>query len=191
MKTESNQYKKLLSTTNTNIRNSNVKAMLSVNNTLLMLYWDTGKMIDECQQKEGWGSSIIPKLSKDIRKKYPNIKGFSVRNLQRMIRFYKEYSTIDTKVPQVVAQLPWGHNILLIEKVKKISKRFWYMKEAIKEGWSRNKLEMMIKNDLYKQKGESSFFITKNLPPANSDIEREILNNQYSNNFFHIYKDFK
>ena len=186
MNKTSNQYKELLFTINTNIRKSHVKAMLSVNNTLLMLYWDIGKKIDECKQKEGWGSSIIPKLSKDIRKKYPNIKGFSVRNLQRMIRFYKEYSTIDTKVPQVVAQLPWGHNILLIEKVRKITKRFWYMKEAIKEGWSRDKLSMMIKKDLYKQKGKSSFVITQQFLRLSSSMEQQTLRDSYITNFLSL-----
>ncbi len=126
MRIELTQYNELLTTIKTRIRQAQVRAVLSANSEMLMLYWDIGRIIYDRQKKEGWGSAVIPRLSKDIRNELPEIKGFSVRNLQRMIRFYKEYSPLDKKVPQAVAQLPWGHNILLIEKVKNIDKRFWY-----------------------------------------------------------------
>jgi predicted nuclease of restriction endonuclease-like (RecB) superfamily len=184
------QYNELLTTIKTRIRQAQIKAVLSVNSTMLNMYWDIGRMIEERQQKEGWGSAVIPKLSKDIRNELPEIKGFSVRNLQRMIKFYKEYSSLDKKMPQAVAQLPWGHNILLIEKVKNIDKRFWYMQEAIKEGWSRNILLMMIKRDAYKRQGESITNFAIRLPQIQSDLANQTLKDPYIFDFLTLEEPF-
>ncbi|CAN2050478.1 DUF1016 [Candidatus Magnetomoraceae bacterium gMMP-1] len=190
MTIELTQYNELLTTIKTRIRRAQVKAVLSANSTMLMMYWDIGRMIDERQQKEGWGSAIIPKLSKDIRNEMPEIKGFSVRNLQRMIRFYKEYSSLDIKVPQAVAQLPWGHNILLIEKIKNIDERFWYIQEVIKEGWSRNILAMMIKSDAYKRQGESVTNFEMQLPQIQSDLANQTLKDPYIFDFLTLEEPF-
>ncbi|CAN2044552.1 DUF1016 [Candidatus Magnetomoraceae bacterium gMMP-13] len=190
MTIELTQYNELLTTIKTRIRRAQVKAVLSANSTMLMMYWDIGRMIDERQQKEGWGSAIIPKLSKDIRNEMPEIKGFSVRNLQRMIRFYKEYSSLDIKVPQAVAQLPWGHNILLIEKIKNIDERFWYIQEVIKEGWSRNILAIMIKSDAYKRQGESVTNFEMQLPQIQSDLANQTLKDPYIFDFLTLEEPF-
>ncbi|MCP4107466.1 MAG: DUF1016 domain-containing protein [Desulfobacteraceae bacterium] len=172
------------------IRKAQIKAVLSANSAMLMMYWDIGRMIYERQQKQGWGSAVIPKLSKDIRNELPELKGFSVRNLQRMIRFYKEYSPLDKKVPQAVAQLPWGHNILLIEKVKNIDERFWYIQESVKEGWSRDILAMMIKNDAYKRQGKSVTNFAMQLPKNQSDLANQTLKDPYIFDFLTLEEPF-
>jgi predicted nuclease of restriction endonuclease-like (RecB) superfamily len=105
------------------------RAISSVNQEMIILYWEIGKIIAKRQKDEGWGSAVIPKLSQDIKNEFSKIKGFSERNIKRMLRFYKEYkSARDNKkaiMPQAVAQLkklifsiPWSHNIVLIEKIK-------------------------------------------------------------------------
>ena len=190
MTTELTQYNKLLTTIKARIRQAQIRAALSANSEMLMMYWDIGRMIDERQQKEGWGSAVIPGPAQDIRNELPEMKGFSVRNLQRMIRFYREYPSPDRKVPQAVAQLPWGHNILLIEKVKDADRRFWYVREALKEGWSRDTLAMMIKNDLYKRQGESVTNFELQLPETQSDLASQTLRDPYVFDFLTLEEPF-
>jgi len=190
MTTELTQYNKLLTTIKARIRQAQIRAALSANSEMLMMYWDIGRMIDERQQKEGWGSAVIPRLSQDIRNELPEMKGFSVRNLQRMIRFYREYPSPDRKVPQAVAQLPWGHNILLIEKVKDADRRSWYVQKALKEGWSRDTLAMMIKNDLYKRQGESVTNFEMQLPETQSDLASQTLRDPYVFDFLTLEEPF-
>jgi len=115
------------------IRQAQSKAILSANSEMISMYWDIGRMLVEKQKLEGWGAGVIPKLSKDIRNELPEIKGFSERTIGYMIRFAKEYET--SILQQAVAKLPdqtllngipWGHHILLIEKIKIMPVRFWY-----------------------------------------------------------------
>lgn len=102
---------------------------------MLELYWDVGRMIEERQQREGWGSSVIPRLARDIKNEFSEVKGFSERNLKRMTQFYREYPDfIAQKGPLPVAQLPWVHNVLLIQKVKNRSIRLWYMQKTMEQG---------------------------------------------------------
>ena len=140
-------YPSLLSEIKQRIYIGQTKAALAVSTELISLYWDIGQMIHQRQQQQGWGAGIIPRLSKDIANELPEVKGFSERNLKRMLRFYREYaftldhteghqlttSPITEKVPQAVAQLPWGHNILLIERIKEHAERFWYAEQATKQ----------------------------------------------------------
>ncbi|QTA78119.1 DUF1016 [Desulfonema limicola] len=190
MAIEITQYNELLTTIKIYIRKAQVRAVLSANSEMLMLYWDIGRIIYDRQQKEGWGTAVVPKLSKDIRNELPEIKGFSVRNLQRMIRFYKEYSPLDRKVPQAVAQLPWGHNILLIEKVKNIEKRFWYMQKCAEEGWSRDILAMMIKSDAHRRQAKSVTNFSMQLPEIQSDLAIQTLKDPYIFDFLTLEEPF-
>ncbi|MCK4401967.1 hypothetical protein KAW08_06675 [bacterium] len=149
MRIAKREYQKFLVQIKSRIQTARTKAVLSVNAELIYLYWDIGQMIEKRQKAEGWGAGIIPNLSKDIHNEMPEIKGFSERNLKRMIRFFREYpnlsilqqpvakiekqkkvpqpvaqldeSNISFKLQQLVAKLPWGHNILLIEKVEEVS----------------------------------------------------------------------
>ncbi|MFQ5455324.1 MAG: DUF1016 N-terminal domain-containing protein [Nitrospirota bacterium] len=146
MPIEKERYFDFLIKVKDRIQTSQMRAVLSVNTELIYLYWDIGRMIDKRQKIEGWGAGIIPKLSTDIRNELPEIKGFSERNIGYMIRFAKEYgepailqqpvaklrgkdksshiafseysNDISVKVQQLVAQLPWGHNVLLMSKIK-------------------------------------------------------------------------
>ena len=118
-------YNELLELVQIKIRQAQQKAVFSINSELLILYWETGKLIAQRQQQEGWGSAIIPRLSRDINNLLPEIKGYSIRNIGRMIAFYREYPDADLFLPQpeakiesLIFSLPWGHNILLLEKVK-------------------------------------------------------------------------
>ncbi|MEI7700758.1 MAG: DUF1016 N-terminal domain-containing protein [Planctomycetia bacterium] len=147
------------------IQQAQTQAMLAVNAELVQLYWDIGRMIAARQQQEGWGAAVIPRLSRELLNELPEVKGFSERNIKRMLAFYREYPnptdflpqhtaklTGPQKVPQPAAQLrdsilwsiPWFHQIVLMEKVKDWKTRLWYMQQTLTNGWSRNaKLVMM------------------------------------------------
>jgi len=141
-------YGELLGEIKNRIRQAQVKAVLSVNTEMILLYWDVGKMIHLRQQQEGWGTGVIPRLSRDIRNELPELKGFSERNIGYMIRFAREYDAsvilqqvvaklsvptndtenlVQTGVPTIVqellARIPWGHNVLLMEKIKELPPR--------------------------------------------------------------------
>ncbi len=113
-------YNNLLTDIKQRIRQAQTKAILSANAEMISLYWDIGKMLVEKQKTAGWGASVIPNLSKEIRNELPEVKGFSERNIGRMIAFYREYPEIQTILPQAVAKLPnqtllynipWGHHL--------------------------------------------------------------------------------
>ena len=101
-------YANLLIDIKTRIRQAQVKATLSANAEMIMMYCDIGRIIHKRQQQEGWSAAIIPHLSRDLRNELPEVKGFSERNLGRMLAFFRNYQAIDSFLPQPVAKLPSG-----------------------------------------------------------------------------------
>jgi len=219
------QYGKLLTQIKDRIRRAQVKATLSANAEMILMYWDIGRMIHERQQHEGWGTKVIPRLSRDIRNELPEVKGFSERNLKRMIAFYREYSLLSANGPQVVAQLPsaendnvkkvpqavaqlpasdsfenlqqlvakipWGHHILLMEKIKDLPARLWYMHQTIEQGWSRNVLGLMIKSNARERQGAAVTNFEKRLPDPQSDLARQALKDPYIFDFLTLAEPFQ
>ena len=156
------------------IQQAQTRAILSANAELIQLYWDIGRMIDRRQKQEGWGAAVIPRLSRELANELPEVKGFSERNIKRMLAFYREYpepASIVTqaasqlpggrKVPQAAAQLPasllwlipWFHHVVLMEKVKDEATRVWYMRQTLANGWSRNVLLLMVKSAAHERQG--------------------------------------
>lgn len=120
------------------------KAFLSINSEMIMMYWDIGRIIFQRQKTEGWGAGVIPRLSRDLHNDLPEQKGFSERNIKFMVQLYKEYEELPIgkqsvsqlkKRKQLVSQIPWGHNILLMQKIVDNTTRFWYMEQIIRNGW--------------------------------------------------------
>ncbi len=133
---ELKEYHSLFTDIKQKIQKAQLKAVLSVNAEMIFLYWQIGKIINEKQNMEGWSSKIIPKLSKDLKSEFLDTKGFSERNLSYMLRFAKEYPD-ESILQQAVAKLPWGHNLLLIEKIKDQKIRWWYAEKCVENNWSR------------------------------------------------------
>jgi predicted nuclease of restriction endonuclease-like (RecB) superfamily len=193
-------YGTLLTDIKTRIRQAQVKATLSANAEMIGMYWDIGRMIRERQQVEGWGAGVISRLARDIRNELSDIKGFSQRNIEFMVRFYKEYSTdaIIAKQPvsqfenvkDLISQLPWGHNILLMQKIKDITVRFWYMEQSILNGWSRDVLRLMIKNNAHERQGKSTTNFSVTLPALESDLARQSLKDPYIFDFLTLTEPF-
>jgi len=193
-------YSSLLNDIKTRIRQAQVKATLSANAEMITMYWDIGRMIHKRQREEGWGAGVIPRLAKDIQNELSDIKGFSERNIKFMVQLYKEYESDVAigkqpvsqleNVKQVVSQLPWGHNILLIQKIKNIDVRIWYMEQTIQNGWGRDTLALMIKNGVYERQGKSISNFSVTLPNPQSDLARSFLKNPYIFDFFTLTEPF-
>ncbi|MCW3788080.1 DUF1016 N-terminal domain-containing protein [Plebeiobacterium sediminum] len=124
------------------MKRTQIKAVLSANKEVILLYWEIGKELYEKQENEGWGNSVVDSLEKDLIAEFPDLKGFSRRNLFYMKGFYSFYQSDFEKVQQLVAQIPWGHNILIYSKSNSIDEALFYLSETIENNWSRSILDM-------------------------------------------------
>ena len=147
------EYKVVLKEIKEKILSSQVKAALAVNRELVTLYWEIGSRIHLKQKSEGWGAKTIENLAKDLKTSFPDMQGFSFRNLKYMVHFAKEYPDFAIG-QQVVAQIPWGHNILLLQKLTSLEGRLWYANKTIENGWSRNVLLHWLDSHLYQREGK-------------------------------------
>lgn len=137
------------------IRSAQVRAVLAVNRELVLLYWQIGRDILSRQQEQGWGAKVIERLSADLRTSFPEMKGFSLRNLKYMRAFAEAYLE-ESIVQQVVAQIPWGHNVRILDLIKDLTERLWYIQQTIEYGWSRNVLVHQIDSGLYRRQGKAT-----------------------------------
>ena len=142
-----NEYLQIIETIKGQIKGAQYQAALNVNRELIMLYYHIGKVINE---HKTWGSKFIENLAADIRISFPNVKGYSVRNLKYMAKFAETYPD-EAFVQQAVAQIPWGHTVVLLDKFSDDTVRNWYIEKTIENGWSRNVLIHQIESDLYER----------------------------------------
>jgi len=188
-------YAELLVDLKQRIQTAQVKASLSVNREMVLLYWQIGKAIVEKQQTEEWGNAVIERLSGDLHREFPDMKGFSSGNIWRMRAFYLAYAQQRTKLaqpardldytilPQVVTEIPWFHNVVLVEKIKNNKERVWYAQQTIENGWSRNILVHQIESDLYRRKGKAITNFNRTLPSPQSDLAQQLLKDPYTFDF--------
>jgi len=180
-------YTNFLRSLKDRIREAQIKAALSVNKELTLLYWQIGREILIRQQEEGWGAKIIEQLAKDLKREFPDIKGFSSRNLKYMRAFAEAYPD-EQFVQQPAAQIPWFHNCVLIEKVKDPSERYWYIQQTTLNGWSRSILEIQIDTGLYRRQGGAITNFEKTLPQPQSDLAQQLLKDPYNFDFLTLSK---
>lgn len=185
-------YLKVLEELKLKINTAQHRAILSVNKELVLLYWDIGKTILKQEENQGWGAKIIDRLSKDLEKSFPNMKGFSLRNLKYMKKFASVYPN-KTIVQQLAAQIPWFHNCVLLDKVKEKKERIWYIGKTIENNWSRNVLVHQIEKNLYKrQKNTNKLTNFKNtLPAFQSDLAQQTIKDPYIFDFLNITENIK
>ncbi len=216
-------YSDLLTEIKDRVRQAQTRAALSANAEMIAMYWDIGRLIHQRQQTEGWGAGVIPRLVADLKNELPEEKGFSERNIDRMIAFCREYSSGSVILPQsvaklsgaadsaekvpppvaqmagmvesailqqLVAQIPWGHNILLMEKVKVLPIRRWYMEQTIEQGWSRDTLAAMIKSSAHERQGQAVSNFSDRLPAPQSELARQLLKDSYLFDFLTIEEPF-
>lgn len=182
------EYKHLFIEIKTKVQTSRLQAALAVNREVIWLYWFIGKRIIEKQSTTSWGDKLVEALSADLQQTFPETYGFSMRNLERMRQFAKEYS--NEIAAQPVSQLPWGHIISLIQKVKEAVVRDWYIGQTIENGWSRHMLENHIKQNLYQRQAidehKTTNFLSK-LPSPLSYLAQDMVKNPYNFDFLGLH----
>lgn len=169
-------YVEVLEGVKREVSQARARSVLAVNRELICMYWRIGRMVDE---RSEWGSRFVESLSHDIRVAHPGIKGFSVRNLKYMRKFYREYDY--EFVQQLVAQIPWGHITHLLDKVPDRAIRDWYVHKTIEHGWSRAVLMHQISIRLYERQvsaGKTTNF-NRTLPPAESELVEQAFKDPY------------
>lgn len=184
----SKDYLTFLNDIKQDIQTSRVKAALSINKELILLYWRIGKGILDRQQQQGWGSKVIEQLSLDLKHDFPDVKGFSRQNLSYMRQFAGEYLS-DEIIQQAVGEIPWGHNIEIFTKLKDNSIRFWYIQKTIENGWSRNVLVMNIEAQTHLKLGTAQTNFSLTLPKPTSDLAQQLIKSEYNFEFLGITED--
>lgn len=167
-------YDELLRDLKLRIRTARVRAALAVNRELVLLYWSIGRDILARQSEQGWGAKVIDRLSADLRHEFPEIYGFSTRNLKYM-RAFAEAWPDETIVQQVAAQIPWFHNCVLMEKTQTMEERLWYARQTTEHGWSRNLLVHQIESKLIQRQGKTITNFDRTLPSPQSDLAHQLL----------------
>lgn len=143
-------FKEIIKNIKNEIYKTQTLIMSDANKRLLDLYFYVGKVVNE---NSSWGNKFIENLSTEMKIEFPNIKGFSVRNIKNMKKFYSEISS-NEKVQMASAQIPWSHNLLILDKIKDIDERLWYMQKCVENGWSVDVLELQIDTNLYERQGK-------------------------------------
>ena len=158
------------------------RAALAVNRELLQFYWRLGRDILERQEQEGWGTKVVDRLAHDLKVAFPEVKGFSPRNLKYMRRFAEAWPDPEI-VQQLLHQLPWFHLCTLLDKVKEPGQREWYLRAAAKHNWSRAVLVMQIETRAIDRFGQALTNFEQQLPKPQSDLARETLKDPYRFDF--------
>ena len=164
------------------IHEAQQRAAQAINLELVLLYWKIGNAILIRQDKQGWGAKVVDRLAHDLRSTFPEMQGFSVRNLKYMRAFAQRWPDIQF-VQQLLHKLPWGHNLVLLDKLGTEQQRRWYAAKAIEHNWSRNILVMQIETRLLERDGAAVTNFAASLPKPQSDLARESLKDPYRFDF--------
>lgn len=186
---KSKEYNSWINGLKTKIHAARTKVALTINSQLLELYWEIGKDISEKQSKSDWGSKLIEQVADELKNEFPELKGFSRRNIYAMRQWYNFFSEKYPFVPQSVAQIPWGHNRLIISKVKNIDEAEFYCNETIKNNWDRDTLEIQLSNKLFLKKGKATTNFPETLPENQVKLATQTLKDPYNFDFLGLHDD--
>jgi predicted nuclease of restriction endonuclease-like (RecB) superfamily len=204
-------YTALLGEIRQRVRQAQTRAVLAVNAELIRLYWEIGGLIHRRQQQEGWGTGVIPRLARDLHNELPEEKGFSERNIKRMLAFHRAYphlaegpqpvaptqaspegpQPVALFPPELLLAVPWGHHAELMAKVKDPASRHWYMQAAVQHGWSRSVLLMQIESASHLRVGRSTSNFAHRLPAPESDLVQQTLKDPYIFDFLTLADGFQ
>ncbi len=181
-------YDRFLKDLKHRIRTAQVKAALAINQEMVMLYWSIGRDILQRQESEGWGTKVIDRLAQDLKAAFPDIRGFSPRNIRYMRTFALAYPD-EQIVQRCAAQLPWRQTMVVLDKLKDQEQRLWYTAQSLENGWSRDVLAMQIDSDLYRRQGGAVTNFDRTLPSPQSDLAQQLLKDPYNFDFLSLGKD--
>jgi len=183
-------YAATLASLKQHVRNARFTAQRRVNSELVVLYGQIGTTILQRQQQEGWGTKVIGRLAEDLRSEFPEMRGFSPRNLAYMRAFAAAWSQQET-VQQAVAQLPWGHITVLLDRLDDQQTRNWYAEQALHHGWSRNVLEHHIRTVSHHRLEAAPTNFADVLPAGESDLAQQLTKDPYVLDFLALDGDAK
>lgn len=187
------EYKVWLADIKAKVRSAQIKAALSVNTELLKLYWGMGADIVARQKNAKWGDSLLLRLSKDLMTEFPDMKGFSERNLKyirQWFLFYSKGKAIGQQVVAQITQIPWGHNIVIISKCRSAEEALFYVQSTIRHSWSRSVLVHQMESGLFKREGKAVTNFPLTLPKPQSDLAHQTLKDPYVFDFLSMSRDY-
>ena len=184
------KYTTFLRSLKDRIRQAQVRAALAVNNELILLYWQIGREILSRQQQERWGAKVIDRLAQDLKREFPDMSGFSSRNLKYMRALAEAYPD-EQIVLRLIAQIPWGHNQTLLNKLKSDDQRLWYAQKILENGWSRDVLTLQIESNLFSRQGGAITNFERTLPALDSDLAQQLVKDPYNFDFLTISENVK
>jgi predicted nuclease of restriction endonuclease-like (RecB) superfamily len=171
-------YAQVLKQLKEKVGQARLRVVSAANCAMVQLYWDLGRVILEQQQKAGWGAKVVDRLAADLRKAYPDMHGFSPRNLKYMRAFAAAWPDAAI-VQRAVAQLPWRHNIALLERLAEPAARAWYAEQAVRQGWSHHVLCLQIDQRAFQRQGRVASNFKRALSPVESDMAGQIFKDPY------------
>lgn len=186
-------YARFLDEVKEAVRAARAKATFAVNAVVLETYWEIGASILSREGREGWGAKVIDRLAADLRREFPDLKGVSPRNLRYMRDFARAWPADSSSemLQQPAAKLPWGHHMLLLDKLPDAAERRWYAASAIKHGWSRRVLAAQIESDLHRRQGSALTSFEHTLPEPESELVRDAIKDPYNFEFLNLSADAK
>jgi predicted nuclease of restriction endonuclease-like (RecB) superfamily len=226
----SQKYAIIIQTLKQKIRQAQLQAALTLNGQMLSIYWEIGKTIYEQENSEGWGTKVVDSLAHDLKMEFPEMRGFSSRNLRYMRDFaiaYPHFTILQTpsaklenkimqgqnneiEILQIapaklentliqgnemmqaeLAKLSWHHHTTLLDKVKDINERQFYIQQTISNGWSRNVMVHQIEGGLYNRQGKVVSNFEQTIPPDQSELVQQIFKDPYKFDFIYLGKEAK
>jgi len=178
-----------ITTLKVKIRSARNKLAFSINSQVLELYWEIGRDIAEKQKNSHWGSGFIEQIATELKHEFPDITGFSRRNVYAILQWYKFYSVKYQFVPRHVAQIPWSHNRIILNKIKNIEEAEFYCQAIIQNAWDRDTLEIQIENKYYLTIGNSTHNFDNTLPIKQSELAIQTLKDPYNFDFLGLEND--
>lgn len=174
----SSSYLEFIEEIKEEIRSQRISIVLNANSSMICLYWNIGRAILKKQQEEGWGAKVIDRMAKDLKDAFPDMSGFSPRNIKYMRKFAECWPDFEI-VQRVAAQIPWRTNRMLLDKLDSHEERLWYAHKTIENGWSSNVLDLQIQNNLLERTGRTVNNFPAALPPTDSDLANQIFKDPY------------
>jgi predicted nuclease of restriction endonuclease-like (RecB) superfamily len=188
---QNQEYKIWLKDLKQKVLRTQLKVATQVNSTLLSFYWELGAEIVERQQVSLWGDGLLAQLSKDLMAEFPDIKGFSKRNLEQIRRWYcfwMEDAAIAKQAASQLNQIPWWHNVVILTKCRSHAEALYYVVNTIQHGWSRSVLTHQIESGLYQREGKAITNFADTLPAPQSDLAQQTLKDPYVFDFLTLSK---
>ncbi|HLF06490.1 MAG TPA: PDDEXK nuclease domain-containing protein [Thermoplasmata archaeon] len=184
MQPSRSEYARFLAEITRRVATAHLRAAVTVNEKLLDLHWQIGKAIVDRQENAGWGDEVILRLAEDLKREFPGTRGFSRSNLFSMRQWYLAYRDSGIS-PTAIGQIPWGHNLLILNRIEDLEQRLWYVQETVRNGWSRSVLGHQIETDLYRRQAAATkdCNFARVLPRPQSDLAQELLKDPYQFDF--------